>query len=90
MEFRIIFLIVGLLAVAWYVVTSIMICGALQKRGIKINYLMLRMLTIKYASQYKEITLKETGNVGPLFYHWIISINIALVFFILYVLIRIF
>ena len=33
-----------------------------------------------YASRYKKITLKETGKVGSLFYHWLIAINIALAF----------
>jgi hypothetical protein len=54
-----------------------------------VSFLFLRILIPKYASQYKEITLKETGKVGPLFYHWIISINIALISVILILLIRI-
>ncbi len=33
-----------------------------------------------YAHRYKKITLEETGKVGSLFYHWLISINVALVF----------
>jgi hypothetical protein len=33
-----------------------------------------------YANRYKKITLEETGKTGSLFYHWIISINTALVF----------
>jgi hypothetical protein len=32
-----------------------------------------------YAHRYKKITLNETGKVGPLFYHWVIAINTALV-----------
>ena len=32
-----------------------------------------------YAHRYKKITLEETGKVGPLFYHWVIAINTALV-----------
>jgi len=79
MSLTTILIAIGLLAVMWYVTTTILIYDALRKRNIKVSFLFLRFLILKYASQYKEITLKETGKVGPLFYHWIISINIALV-----------
>ena len=79
MSLTTILIAIGLLAVMWYVTTTILIYDALRKRNIKVSFLFLRILIPKYASQYKEITLKETGKVGPLFYHWIISINIALV-----------
>jgi hypothetical protein len=70
---------IGLCAVAWYVVSTILICGALRKRGVSVSFVFLRFLILRYASQYREITLKENGKVGPLFYHWIVSINVALV-----------
>ena len=73
-----IFIAIGLLAVLWHVITTILIYEALRKRNIEVSFLFLRFLILKYTSQYKDITLKETGKVGPLFYHRIISINIAL------------
>ncbi len=89
MNLTTILIAIGLLAVIWYVATTILIYDALRKRNIKVSFLFLRLLILKYASQYKEITLKETGKVGSLFYHWIISINIALASAILILLIRI-
>ncbi len=65
-----------------FVVVSILIMSELQKRDIKINFFLMRLLLPKYAHQYKKITKKETGKVGALFYYWIISINLALVSFI--------
>jgi len=65
-----------------FVVVSILIMNELQKRGIKINFFLMRLLLPKYVHQYKKITKKETGKVGALFYYWIISINLALVSFI--------
>jgi len=65
-----------------FVVFSILIMSELQKRDIKINFFLMRLLLPKYAHQYKKITKKETGKVGALFYYWIISINLALVSFI--------
>lgn len=69
-----------LLAVAVNITTSMLIVGQLQKRKAPINFIMLRAYLPKYASQYKKLTLQETGKVGGLFYGWLISINAALVF----------
>jgi len=57
-----------------------MIVHELSKRGVKINFFLLRLLIIKYIQQYKHITLAETGKVGPLFYPCIVSINMTLIF----------
>jgi len=73
-------------AVIWHVTTTILIYEALRKRNIKVSFLLLRLLAPKYASQYREITRKETGKTGPLFFHWIFSINTALITAILLIL----
>ena len=74
----------GLLGLAiacalWNVVAGILICIELGKRGVKVNYVLIKALMPWYAHRYGSITLHETGKVGPLFYHWIVSINAALV-----------
>ena len=66
-------------AVAWHVTATIMIYDALRKRGRKVSFIFLRLMAPRYASDYKEITRKEAGRTGPLFYHWVVSINAALV-----------
>ena len=63
----------------WAVVASLLIVRDLEKRGISINFLLLRLMLLKYLHQYREITKEETGRVGPLFYHYIVSINGVLV-----------
>ncbi len=65
------------------VTLSIMIAYQLEKRGIHVNFLLLRLFILKYLGQYREVTRKETGKTGRLFPAWIISINLALVFVIL-------
>lgn len=67
-----------------FVVLSILIVRELAKRDVKINILFLRFLMPKYVHDYKKITEKESGKPGPLFYPWIISINLALLCFILF------
>ena len=61
-----------------FVVLAMMMVGEVYKRGIKINIPLLRLFVLKYMSDYKRITKKETGKTGPLFYPCIISINAAL------------
>ena len=77
------FAVIAVIALVWFVVTSVMIYNELNKRNIKVHFVFLKFMIPWYANQYKEITKKETGKVGSLFYHWIISINTALVFAIL-------
>jgi len=62
-----------------FTILSMMMLHELNKRGVKINVLFIRLLTLKYIHQYKQITLEETGKVGPLFYPCVISINIAFI-----------
>ncbi len=89
MNITTILLIIGLIAAAWNVITTIRIYDFLKSRDIKANFLLLRLLVLKYLSQYREITQKETGKTGILYYHWIISINIVLAAVILFLLLQI-
>ena len=62
------------------VASAVMIAGALQRRGVKINWVWLRLLILsKYLGRYREVTRQETGRTGPLFYSYVISMNLALV-----------
>jgi hypothetical protein len=70
---------VALGCIAWNIVAGILICRELGKRGVKVNYVFIKALIPFYAHRYKKMTRQETGRAGPLFYHWIISINAALV-----------
>lgn len=79
-----ILILLMLLFAVVFVIISILIVRELAKRNIKINILFLRFLLPKYVHDYKIITEKEKGKPGPLFYPWIVSINLALLCFILF------
>ena len=64
---------------AWAVVASILIARDLQKRGIPVSFFWLRIMILKYLGQYSKITQEENGRIGPLFFHYIVPLNIALV-----------
>lgn len=80
MSLTIFFAVIAGIALIRYVVSSIMIYNELKKRNIRVNFIFIRFMIIPYLNNYKEITQKETGRVGSLFYHWVISINVTLVF----------
>jgi hypothetical protein len=70
---------VGAGAVIWYIVATLLICEYLRKKNERVNFIFLKLMAPVYASRYRKITRQETGKTGPLFYHWVISINTALV-----------
>jgi len=65
-----------------------MIVSFLSKRGFKINYLLIRLYIIKYIHQYWKITSEENGKPGYLFYAFIGTINAALLFTIVGIILR--
>jgi len=83
------FLVLAIVCVLCGVVSSVLIIAFLSKRRNKINYLLIRIYIYKYINQYRKITIEETGKVGPLFYSFIISFILALVFAIIGILLKI-
>ena len=70
----------ALVFVGVFIILSIMIVHEVSKRGIKINFFLLRLYIIKYIHQYRKLTFEESGRIGPLYYPCIISVNLALIF----------
>lgn len=83
-----IFAALALAAVGLGVVFSMMIVHEVSKRGVKISFFWLRLYLIKYIRQYQQLTKKETGRAGPLYYPCIISYQMALVFTVIYLFVR--
>ena len=75
-----VFIVLALICVACGVAAAMMITSFLSKRGVKINYLLLRLLIFGYVRQYRQVTMEESGKPGPLFYMFVTSWIIALVF----------
>ncbi len=74
------FFVIAIGCVVWGIVSSICIMSYLSKRSVKINYIFIKILIIKYVHQYAKITKEEKGKPGPWFYSYIISMNFALIF----------
>lgn len=80
MDIIIVLMILCISCGIWNIVVSLIIFDSLKKRGVPVSLLWLRLMAPSYAFKYREITRVETGKTGSLFYQWIISINLALVF----------
>ena len=79
-------LIVAMIAlIVLYIISTMLIFNYLKKKGEKVSFLWLRLFMISYANKYKEITKKEKGKTGPLFYWWILSINLTLILLAIYI-----
>ena len=75
-------------SVVTFIVLAMMMVHEVSKRGVKVNFLLIRLYIFKYMHQYEELTRKETGKVGPLFYPCIASINLALLLTVVYFAVR--
>ena len=63
----------------WAVVAGLMAVRYCQAHGTTVNPVLLRWEVLRCLSIYRKLTRELTGHVGPLFYHFLIPINAALV-----------
>jgi len=82
------FLFLGLTAIIFNIVMTIIIVRKVSKKSVKINIIFLRFLFPKYVHQYKKMVFQETGKESPLYYFWLVSINLALALCIVGILIK--
>lgn len=61
----------------WAVVSAVRIAAVLDRLGIKTPFPFIVLFIFRNLNRYREITLRETGKVGPLFYSYVIPINAA-------------
>jgi len=67
----------ALACVIWAVVSAVLLTAALDRRGIKTPFPFIGALIFRNIVRYREVTLKETGAVGGLFFSYVIPMNAA-------------
>ena len=77
---NIVFLVLAVICAAIGVALMISMTCAVRAHGCKVNWVFLRLYVFKYINDYRIITIKESGRPGPLFYPFVISMNLALIF----------
>ena len=72
-------IIIGGLAIVVFVVSTISIYAFLSHRNEPLGpFVLINLFIFGYLERYKRITKQEKGAIGPLYYSWLLSINIAL------------
>jgi hypothetical protein len=61
------------------VVSAVMITAELDRRGMKTPFPFIGPMIFRNLTRYRLITLEESGRTGPLFYAYVIPINLAMV-----------
>jgi len=62
----------------WAVVSAVLLTVDLDRRGIKTPFPFIGALLFRNLGLYKKTTLEERGKVGPLYFSYVIPINLAL------------
>jgi len=70
-------LFLAVVSVVWAVVSAVRITAILDQAGLKTPFPFIGLFLFRNLIRYREITLRETGKVGPLFYSYVIPINAA-------------
>lgn len=82
-------LIVGLGGVIIHITSAIMIFDYVNERiHRQKHFAFVNLFIFSYVKHYKKMTREETGKAGKLFYFWLLSINVALLCFILFLIFR--
>ena len=79
METGNIFLGLGLVFALAGIYCMVRILNYLSSKGEKINLFLLRLKWLGYMARYRELTVEETGEVGPYHRRYIVSMLTALV-----------
>jgi len=75
-----IFLFLAAVCAVWAVVSAILVARAVERHGTKTPFPFIGVLVFRNLHRYKEITRKETGRTGLLFYSYVVPINLAWIF----------
>jgi len=73
----------GLLAAAevlWAIVASLAMGAWLSSHGVRVHWVFYRCLMPWYVHRYRTMTRELEGQTGPLFPHFVVAINLALLF----------
>jgi len=74
----------GIISIIVFLWSTIKIYSFLKARDEKLqSFIFINLFVFKYVNNYKTITKTETGKVGHLYYTWLVSINLALLCFVL-------
>ncbi len=86
MRIQDILMIIALVCIAWSITALMIISAKVSRSGTRVNFFLITLLFFRYLSVYEDLTRKETGKTGPLIYHFVIPLWIALILVIVWIL----
>lgn len=81
-----ILMIIALVCIAWSITALMIISAKVSRSGTRVNFFLITLLFFRYLSVYEDLTRKETGKTGPLIFHFVIPLWIALILVIVWIL----
>ncbi|MFC2098153.1 hypothetical protein ACFLSP_00275 [Bacteroidota bacterium] len=81
-----ILMIIAFVCIIWSITSLMILSGKVSKSGTRVHLFLITLLFFRYISIYEEMTKKETGRKGPLVYHFIIPLWIALIVVVIWIL----
>ncbi len=76
-EIQIVLLLAALICAVCAVVSAVLLTRALDNRGLTTPLPFYGLFLLRNLERYKELTRIEAGEIGPLFYAYVIPINAA-------------
>ena len=77
MNYTDLFIFLAIFSAMGGIISAILITIYLKKRGLPANIMFWGFYFVRYIKQYKDLTLKDQGKTGMLFYLYIIFFNLA-------------
>lgn len=75
-----IFIALAAVCAVWAVVAAILLARAMEQYGTRTPFLFVGVLVFRNLHRYQEITRKESGQTGALFWAYAVPINLAWIF----------
>ena len=82
------FLVITVASAVWATITAFRIGTWLSHHGVKVSWFWFRVLIPRYVDLYKKMTTESEGRPGPLYPHFLVAINLALVFAVVALIVR--
>lgn len=82
------FIVVAIICLFIGIGCSIAIVSFLQERGVKVNWLLIRLFLPRYVGQYKKMTEEENGKPGSLYYIFVVCMVSAAILVVIGLLIK--
>ncbi|MFC2115652.1 hypothetical protein ACFLTU_04215 [Bacteroidota bacterium] len=81
-----ILMLIAFASIVWSITALMLISSKVSKSGTRVHFFLITLLFFRYIQVYEELTKKEKGKTGPLIYHFIIPLWIALIIVIIWIL----